>query len=399
MREHRNVWSKVSCPERLSVAGPPALNGERNAYRDVVPFARKVVESFPDRVLWGTDWPHPNLKGHMPDDGLLVDFIPHIATTPELQQQAAGRQPQPALLAGRRPRMRLAGRACTLARRSRCWPVARRCRRCRPAVVRPAQVRPAQVHDALPRWRRCLPAEAICASLAGTLLPPADVGLPSGRASIDTRHLLAGQRDGGCRPRPDAGRHHHAGDAAALQGAGPHRAARSRGRRRSSSRSTCRCAWNGRSVQYGGGGFNGVLISGRGPAARRALRAAVAAGAGLCHLRHRLGPPEQRRASRRRRSRMNDEALVNFAHASYKKVRDVAVAGDEARVRQRAAQDVFRRQLRGRPRRPDDGAALPGRFRRHLQPRAGDRSGPACSTPACATAWRSPTAAGWMRHR
>ena len=54
---------------------------------DVVPFARKVVEAFPDRVLWGTDWPHPNLKDHMPDDGLLVDFIPHIATTPELQRK------------------------------------------------------------------------------------------------------------------------------------------------------------------------------------------------------------------------------------------------------------------------------------------------------------------------
>ncbi len=85
--DHSNVWSKVSCPERLSVAGPPALNGERNAYRDVVPFARRVVEDFPDRVLWGTDWPHPNLKDHMPDDGLLVDFIPHIATTAALRQK------------------------------------------------------------------------------------------------------------------------------------------------------------------------------------------------------------------------------------------------------------------------------------------------------------------------
>ncbi len=87
MREHPNVWSKVSCPERLSVAGPPALNGEQSAYRDVVPFARKVVEEFPDRVLWGTDWPHPNLKSHMPDDGLLVDFIPHIAVNAELQRK------------------------------------------------------------------------------------------------------------------------------------------------------------------------------------------------------------------------------------------------------------------------------------------------------------------------
>jgi 2-pyrone-4,6-dicarboxylate lactonase len=87
MRDNGNVWSKVSCPERLSVAGPPALNGERNAYRDVQPFAQRIVETFPDRVLWGTDWPHPNLKNHMPDDGLLVDFIPHVARTAELQRK------------------------------------------------------------------------------------------------------------------------------------------------------------------------------------------------------------------------------------------------------------------------------------------------------------------------
>ncbi len=87
MREHSNIWSKVSCPERLSMSGPPALKGEQNAYRDVVPFAQRLVETFPDRVLWGTDWPHPNLKDHMPDDGLLVDYIPHIAPTPELQQK------------------------------------------------------------------------------------------------------------------------------------------------------------------------------------------------------------------------------------------------------------------------------------------------------------------------
>jgi len=87
MREHPHVWCKVSCPERLSVAGPKAIAGAPRPYQDVVPFARHVVESFPDRVLWGTDWPHPNLKDHMPDDGLLVDFIPQIAPTAELQQQ------------------------------------------------------------------------------------------------------------------------------------------------------------------------------------------------------------------------------------------------------------------------------------------------------------------------
>ncbi|HLJ00812.1 MAG TPA: amidohydrolase family protein, partial [Bradyrhizobium sp.] len=87
MQRHTNVWSKVSCPERLSVSGPPALNGEAHPYRDVVGFAKRIVETFPDRVLWGTDWPHPNLKGHMPDDGLLVDFIAHIAATPKLQRK------------------------------------------------------------------------------------------------------------------------------------------------------------------------------------------------------------------------------------------------------------------------------------------------------------------------
>jgi 2-pyrone-4,6-dicarboxylate lactonase len=77
--ESKHIWSKVSCPERLSVVGPPD-------YDDVVPFARLIVERFPDRVLWGTDWPHPNMTTHMPDDGKLVDFIPKIATTPALQR-------------------------------------------------------------------------------------------------------------------------------------------------------------------------------------------------------------------------------------------------------------------------------------------------------------------------
>jgi 2-pyrone-4,6-dicarboxylate lactonase len=80
MREHPNFWSKVSCPERLSNEGPPN-------YSDVIPFARIIVENFPDRVLWGTDWPHPNLKSHMADDGHLVDFIPKIAVTEQLRNQ------------------------------------------------------------------------------------------------------------------------------------------------------------------------------------------------------------------------------------------------------------------------------------------------------------------------
>ena len=80
MRQHENIWSKVSGAERLSRSGPPG-------YDDFVPFARRIVETFPDRVLWGTDWPHPNLKTHMPDDGQLVELLPRIAPTPVLRQK------------------------------------------------------------------------------------------------------------------------------------------------------------------------------------------------------------------------------------------------------------------------------------------------------------------------
>jgi 2-pyrone-4,6-dicarboxylate lactonase len=79
MDRNTNIWVKVSGPERLSKIGPP--------YDDVVPFGRALVERYPDRVLWGTDWPHPNMETHVPDDGMLVDFIPRVATTPGLQHK------------------------------------------------------------------------------------------------------------------------------------------------------------------------------------------------------------------------------------------------------------------------------------------------------------------------
>ena len=78
MENKPNIWTKVSCPERLTLTPPN--------YSDVVPFAKTLVEKFPTRVLWGTDWPHPNMKSHTPDDGHLVDVIPKIAETEALQQ-------------------------------------------------------------------------------------------------------------------------------------------------------------------------------------------------------------------------------------------------------------------------------------------------------------------------
>lgn len=79
LRSHENVWTKVSCAERLSKQGPP--------FDDFVESVAPLVEEFQDRVLWGTDWPHPNMQNSIPDDGFLVDLIPRLAPTTELQNK------------------------------------------------------------------------------------------------------------------------------------------------------------------------------------------------------------------------------------------------------------------------------------------------------------------------
>jgi len=72
-----HIWTKVSGAERLSEQGPP--------YDDFVEVVRPIVERFSSRVLWGTDWPHPNMQNCIPDDGKLVELVPRLAPTPELQ--------------------------------------------------------------------------------------------------------------------------------------------------------------------------------------------------------------------------------------------------------------------------------------------------------------------------
>ena len=65
-----NWWVKVSGAERISETGPP--------FADAIPFAQRLIAAAPDRVLWGTDWPHPNVRWD-PDEADLVDLLPSFA--------------------------------------------------------------------------------------------------------------------------------------------------------------------------------------------------------------------------------------------------------------------------------------------------------------------------------
>jgi 2-pyrone-4,6-dicarboxylate lactonase len=73
-----DLWVKVSGSERLSIAGPPFV--------DAAPFGAACVDAAPDRCIWGTDWPHPNVKV-MPNDADLVDIIPIMIPDTKLQQK------------------------------------------------------------------------------------------------------------------------------------------------------------------------------------------------------------------------------------------------------------------------------------------------------------------------
>jgi predicted TIM-barrel fold metal-dependent hydrolase len=77
MRNPR-AWVKVSGSERVSSTGKP--------YHDALPFAEALVRAAPDRVLWGTDFPHPNVKV-MPNDGELVDLFARMVPDEGLRKR------------------------------------------------------------------------------------------------------------------------------------------------------------------------------------------------------------------------------------------------------------------------------------------------------------------------
>lgn len=75
--EQPNWWVKVSGAERISAAGPP--------FRDAIPMARRLIAAAPDRTLWGTDWPHPNVRWE-PDEADLVDLLPEFGDAAALRK-------------------------------------------------------------------------------------------------------------------------------------------------------------------------------------------------------------------------------------------------------------------------------------------------------------------------
>ncbi|MEE2968937.1 MAG: amidohydrolase family protein [Pseudomonadota bacterium] len=77
--EDEKFWLKISGAERLSDMNP--------TYDDMVPFAQALIEAAPDRIIWGTDWPHPNMVKTMPNDGDLVDLLARYAGSAGMLKQ------------------------------------------------------------------------------------------------------------------------------------------------------------------------------------------------------------------------------------------------------------------------------------------------------------------------
>ena len=68
MSDDPNCWVKLSSFYRLSSSGPPN-------YEDMMPMALALISICPERIVWGTNWPHPIFDGPMPNDGDLLDLI------------------------------------------------------------------------------------------------------------------------------------------------------------------------------------------------------------------------------------------------------------------------------------------------------------------------------------
>ena len=86
LMKHENAWVKVCGSERVSSSGPPLT--------DSAPFAAALIAAAPERTLWGTDFPHPNVGKHMPNDASLVELIPLFAPDPATQRRLLVENPE-----------------------------------------------------------------------------------------------------------------------------------------------------------------------------------------------------------------------------------------------------------------------------------------------------------------
>jgi predicted TIM-barrel fold metal-dependent hydrolase len=79
LMENPLAWVKVCGAERVSAG--------RRPFEDAIPFAERLIQVAPERVLWGTDWPHPNISQDMPNDGGLVDLMFDFCCDPQVRQK------------------------------------------------------------------------------------------------------------------------------------------------------------------------------------------------------------------------------------------------------------------------------------------------------------------------
>lgn len=75
-----NTWMKISGANRVSETDLPP-------YDDVAPMAHALIEVAPDKIMWGTDWPHPNKFVINPNDGDLLDGFGEWVTDPDLRRR------------------------------------------------------------------------------------------------------------------------------------------------------------------------------------------------------------------------------------------------------------------------------------------------------------------------
>ncbi len=86
LRHCRQAWVKISGVDRLAGGAAPYTAGHV--------FMKAIIDAMPDRTLWGSDWPHPNVTGEVPDDGLLLNIFGAVCEDPALRDKILVDNPQ-----------------------------------------------------------------------------------------------------------------------------------------------------------------------------------------------------------------------------------------------------------------------------------------------------------------